>query len=102
VIPYTRAHSRDEAQYNEWMALEDRALKMALAGDENLSSGMTGVARLDSDFTILKWALRDTMVLGFTSGFEGADDIHPPLPELSAAAHALIKLALILTAHVIA
>jgi len=40
------------------MALEDRALKMALAGDENLSSGMTGVAVLDANFTILKWALR--------------------------------------------
>jgi hypothetical protein len=84
------------------MTLEDRALKMALAGDENLSTGMTGVAHLDGDFTILKWALRDTMVLGFVSGFEGAEDIHPPLPELSTAAHALIKLALILTAHAIA
>lgn len=51
------------------MVLEDRALKMALAGDENLSSGMTGVASLDSNFTILKWALRYglSLLLAFLS-----------------------------------
>jgi len=97
-----RTFNREEAQYDEWMALEDRALKMALAGDENLSSGMTGVAVLDANFTILKWALRDTMVLGFISGFLGEEDIHPPIPALSGAAHALLKLALALTANEIA
>lgn len=45
---------------------------------------------------------RDTMVRGFISGYEGTNDIHPPIPELAAASHALIRLALILTSHTIA
>lgn len=54
----SNAQFRSYAQYEEWMALEDRALKMALAGDEQLSTGMTGVAQLSADFSVLKWALR--------------------------------------------
>lgn len=42
------------------------------------------------------------MVLGFISGFLGEEDIHPPIPALSGAAHALLKLALALTANEIA
>ncbi len=53
--PFT---TRDAAQFDEWMVLENRALKMALAGDEQLTSGMRGTAELDYKFTILKWALR--------------------------------------------
>jgi hypothetical protein len=102
-MAFTRkSFNRDAATYDDWMALEDRAMKLALAGDQNLSTGVTGSAILDKNFTVLKWALRDTMVLGFISGFDNAEDAHPPIPGLSRVSHALLRLALILTAADIA
>jgi len=93
---------RDDAMYDEWLKMEQNALKTALAGDENLNSGASGVVHLDENMTILKWALRDTMVTGFLSAFDQKEDIHPMDSKMNIAIHALLKLALILTEKQIA
>ncbi len=47
-------------------------------------------------------AFRDTLVEGFISGFGAQEDAHPAIGPLSSAAHALLRLALMLTARDIA
>jgi len=79
---FTKEGSRDDKLFDEWITTEQRALKISLAGDENLNSGAKGKAILDQKFTILKWALRDTMVRGYISGFEDKIDVHPAIPQM--------------------
>lgn len=45
--------------------------------------------------TVVRWALRDTMVRAFIDAFEGKDDAHPANPDLETGVHAAIALALI-------
>lgn len=50
----------------------------------------------------LKWALRDTMAVGFLTALRGEEDIHPVSLRLHDACYAMLKLALVVTADQIA
>jgi len=89
--------TRDESIWKEWMAMEVNGLMLTLAGDQELTTGITRFAKLDDHYAPLKWGLRDTMVLGFKTAMENVQDIHPPIPELGDVLYSLITLALILT-----
>eukprot|EP01130_Rhizamoeba_saxonica_P018871 TRINITY_DN959_c0_g1_i2.p1 TRINITY_DN959_c0_g1~~TRINITY_DN959_c0_g1_i2.p1 ORF type:complete len:398 (-),score=117.31 TRINITY_DN959_c0_g1_i2:67-1260(-) len=86
-----------EDQWNEWHVLEINGMLLCLAGDPELNSGVETEAQLSQDVSMIKWLLRDTMVLGFRSGLDGTEDIHPPIPELDDAVHSLLKMAMIIT-----
>lgn len=85
-------HTLEELLYSEKFSM-----KAALAGDEQLNSGVSGSAQLEGVYLVLKWILRDTMVRGFMSAFSSEDDSHPPLEEFHEATHALLQMALMMT-----
>jgi len=91
--------SRDEQVWTEWMVLELNGMKLVLAGDAETSTGVTTSVHLEKPFSLVKYALRDTMVVAFNEGFAGIPDRHPPIIEIDSAVHALLKLALIVTEH---
>lgn len=72
-------------------------MKMCLAGSTEINSGVKGVADIPAEYLPLKWALRDTMVKGWMSGFNGEEDVHPLQEDLVPAVRALLNLALIMT-----
>ncbi|KNC51960.1 uncharacterized protein AMSG_08206 [Thecamonas trahens ATCC 50062] len=86
----------------EYLVLERNGMLMALAGDEQLSTGVTGSAVVDSAFAPLAVVLRDTAAAAFTAGYDGGNDLAPYDPALTTSAYALIKLALLHTATDIA
>jgi len=58
-MAFVKSHfvEKDEL-WTEWMEMEKNALKLALAGDQEVNTGVTGVADLEPNFQLLKWALR--------------------------------------------
>lgn len=50
--------SKDDTLFHEWMELEKNGLVMVLAGDPELSTGVTATADLPKTFSNLRWALR--------------------------------------------
>lgn len=49
---------RDDALFRDYMEMEKNGMLTALAGDEQLNSGVKGTADLPHNFLPLKWALR--------------------------------------------
>ena len=72
-------------------------MKISLSGDDQLNTGAKGVAQLNYDYTLLKWALRDTIVQGFLSGFTNTKDKYPNIPDMYECIQCILKLALMLT-----
>lgn len=50
--------SKDETTWKEWMTMEETAMRMCLAGDNSLTSGVTAVAELAPKHMPFKWAFR--------------------------------------------
>jgi hypothetical protein len=50
--------SKDEEQWQEWMALERAGILGVLAGDDQLSTGVTATAPLPRNYATLRYALR--------------------------------------------
>jgi hypothetical protein len=84
---------------DDWMNVEKNSLVLALAGDESLNTGAMGFAELDATYAMLKWALRDTLVCGFSSGLKNEADTHPLTEGHLLATRALLELALIMTSR---
>lgn len=60
------------ATFDELLLLEKQGFRLTLAGDEQASTGVKGVAGgLREHHTALKWLLRDTLLSGFDSGLAG-------------------------------
>lgn len=85
----------------ESMYLEMNALRLTLGGDVAANTGFRGFAELSPPYSSLRWALRDTLIIAYNKAYRGDDDDDHPQP-LPAAAHALLRLALIATADRIA
>jgi len=94
--------TKDETTWTEWMTIEINGLKLAIAGDPLLTTGVLEQVHLSEDYMTLKWGLRDTMTLGFLSGLENREDIHPPLPEYDDVIHSVMKMALMVTEEKVA
>jgi len=90
----------DQELFDAWLDSEDSELARALAG-EAASTGLLGVSVHIEDECqqTIKWAMRDTLLAGYRSGYEKQDEPHPIPLHLEPAVEALIKLALILTAE---
>lgn len=87
------------------MTLEVNGLKGALAGDPDISTGVTASKPLSTRLTVVKWALRDTLMAAFSSAFAAKNpqaDAHPYDPALHEAGHCLCRLALMTTAEHVA
>jgi hypothetical protein len=89
--------TREESLFTEWIQSEPQALAMEIAGAGNNSGVKAMHEYSDEKLDNLRWALRDTMLNGFYSAFQGEKDEHPVLPETHHAANALLKLALLVT-----
>jgi len=89
--------SREKNDWDEWMYLEKSGMKLILAGDTETNSGVKTNVQLSPQHTLIKYALRDTMMVAFNEAFEGKEDRHPPIPELDDNIYSLLNLALILT-----
>lgn len=90
------------AMFDEWKILEHRGLECCLAGSD-LNSGTAPLEDVPEHVVNVRWALRDTACLAFRMAFfTVAEDPHPLIPEQSAVAHALIRLALLATTDVVA
>jgi hypothetical protein len=50
--------NKDIKKLEEWVSIEAQAMKLALAGDQQLNSGVKGAAEMDATYAVLKWALR--------------------------------------------
>lgn len=87
--------SRDESTWSEWMTLEQNGLKLVLGGDTTVSTGVTASVNLSEEFSLVRDALRDTMVCGFNFGHTSDANPHPPIPSIGLEIHALVKLALV-------
>jgi hypothetical protein len=97
-MAYTEnSFSREKNKWDEWMYLEKSGMKLILAGDTDANTGVRTPVLLSPQHTIIKYALRDTMVLAFNEAMDGKEDRHPPIPNLDDYIYSLIKLALILT-----
>lgn len=77
-------------------------LSMCQSGRESTTSGTLPPCALPKSQGVIRMALRDTLVKGWLSAAQGVDDHCPVMPALSGRAHAVLKLALILTWDVIA
>jgi len=90
--------SLSDEKFYEYLTMEENGMKMVLGG-EAISTGVTAAAQnLSLEHTLVRDALRDTMVLGFNEAFEGKDNKHNLTSiNLITAAHALLKMALIVT-----
>jgi len=92
---------RDEA-FDQIMQKEVNSLKLELAGAGANSGIMQLYEYKDGKYDALRWALRDTLIRACDDALEGKADAHPLRPELQEGAHALLKLALIVTSKNIA
>jgi len=97
-----KTFSRDSKTWEEWMTLEKNGMKLVLAGDEEINSGVTATVQFGKEFSLLRCALRDTMMVAYNQALAGEPDTHPPILELDDAVHALLKLALIITENELA
>jgi len=88
--------------FAELIELERNGMAMALAGDAELNSGATGSAVLRPAHQLLKWTLRDTMLLAFNCALVGDPDPHPLQTDCQRSLRLLIELALHLTCSEIA
>lgn len=77
-------------------------LSMCQSSRESTTSGTLPPCALPKPQGVVRMALRDTLVKGWLSAAQGAADHCPVMPALSQRAHAVLKLALILTWDVIA
>jgi hypothetical protein len=102
ITPSTQLLCVHNARGHQFLELERNGMAMALAGDAQLNSGATGVALLSAQHTLLKWVLRDTMLLAFNSALDGSVDPHPWEIHRRAPVRLLIELALLLTSDEIA
>eukprot|EP01125_Pyxidicula_operculata_P010623 TRINITY_DN349_c0_g1_i1.p1 TRINITY_DN349_c0_g1~~TRINITY_DN349_c0_g1_i1.p1 ORF type:complete len:370 (+),score=50.20 TRINITY_DN349_c0_g1_i1:996-2105(+) len=87
------------SKWDECVATESNAIKVVLGGDPELNSGATAWAQLPSQYNLLRFALRDTLLKGFLSSYSGSPDAHPLQPSLHKYIHSLLKLALIQTTN---
>jgi hypothetical protein len=90
----------DVELFDSWMDSEDQELARALAG-EAASTGLVGVnVDIDDQYLLAcKWAMRDTLLAGFQSGFAKEPEKHAIALHLEPAVEALIKMALMLTSE---
>jgi hypothetical protein len=77
-------------------------LSMCQSSRDSSTSGTLPPCALPKPLGVVRMALRDTLVKGWLSAVQGADDRCPAIPALSERAHAVLKLALIITWDVIA
>jgi hypothetical protein len=77
-------------------------LSMCQSSRDSTTSGTLPPCALPKPQGVVRMALRDTLVKGWLSAVQGVDDHCPVVPALSERAHAVLKLALILTWNVIA
>jgi hypothetical protein len=92
-----RSFLRPEATWREWLALERNGLRMTLAGDPQVNSGVQLESPLPPAWAALRWALRDTLLCAFDAAYAGKPDEHPLSATLHAPMHALFRLALMHT-----
>jgi hypothetical protein len=91
-----------EPLWKELIEMEKNGMRLSLGG-LSLNSGVEGRADLPISIEPIRIALRDTMVLGFTAGYEGnADPQLPRTKPLSIHFSSLIRLALIMSENIIA
>ena len=83
------------------MELELRGNVMSLAG-EDISTGVTQAQKLEPAFAVLQTLLRDTLVLQFDLSFEQGESCLEVNELLEPAMHAMLRLAVILTADNVA
>eukprot|EP01126_Amoeba_proteus_P043663 TRINITY_DN4803_c0_g1_i3.p1 TRINITY_DN4803_c0_g1~~TRINITY_DN4803_c0_g1_i3.p1 ORF type:complete len:328 (-),score=68.78 TRINITY_DN4803_c0_g1_i3:1296-2279(-) len=86
-----------QEQFQNYQEMELNGLKLALADFPEVSTGVNATATLTGHHLVVKWALRDTMLRGFYSGFSGMPDQHPRLSSLDPYLYALLNLSLIVT-----
>jgi len=97
-MAYTEnSFSRDKKQWDEWMYLEYSGMKLILAGDTETNTGVQSNIQLTPQLTLIKYALRDTMMVAFNEAINNKEDRHPPIPNLDDSIYSILKLALILT-----
>jgi len=90
--------SRDSVTWSGWMTMEENGMKMVLGGDTQLSTGVTAVVgQLSQGHSLVRDALRDTMVCAFNHALNGQANPHPTIPAIGPEIHSLLKLALIVT-----
>lgn len=75
---------------------------MCQSSHDSTTSGTLSPCALPKPLRVVRMALRDTLVKGWLSAAQGIDDHCPVIPATSRRAHAVLKLALILTWDVIA
>jgi hypothetical protein len=96
----------NEEMFREYLQMEKNGMRCSLAGDNQLNSGATGTANLPKVFENLRWALRDTILLGFMSAYNDFPDKHSiknfDHKDWLFGARSLIELALIVTQNQIA
>eukprot|EP00455_Lapot_gusevi_P023869 TRINITY_DN2478_c0_g1_i1.p1 TRINITY_DN2478_c0_g1~~TRINITY_DN2478_c0_g1_i1.p1 ORF type:complete len:528 (-),score=190.56 TRINITY_DN2478_c0_g1_i1:96-1592(-) len=85
--------------FDEWMILERKGLAMTLGGDDQISTGVTAGCDLPPAYAPFRWALRDTLMAGFSHAIAGQADACPFDESLLVPSYALLRLALILTAN---
>ena len=94
--PYSDLKEFDLDLFNSWISMETIEMGRALGG-EAVNTGVKGSeSLLEEDLSVLEFALRDTLVLGYLAGVNGRDNIHPITSEHDRTAmHTIIELALI-------
>jgi len=86
-----------DEKWSDTLESEKTSFKLALSEYPELSTGVTATSSLSPEFQQLKWALRDTLLRGFNSGFTDEKDLHPRIPEIDDVLYSYINLALIFT-----
>ena len=94
--------NRDEKLFDDWLIMEEKAQACSISGAD-FNSGVREVEKISNPILdSLRWALRDTMLLGFYSALKDEKDVCPINPKLTKYCYSLIDLALITTLDVIA
>ena len=87
--------------------MERRGFANVLAGSTFASTGVkndigTDLSASIRELRIVRLAMRDTIVSAFNAACAGEKDSHPPIKEMHGIAQDLIRLALCVTADVVA
>lgn len=96
-------HWDPESFESEIVNYEISSMKMTIAGDSEMNSGVSeGALDINGPLSVLVTALRDTAVSGFMRGYEDFEKVHMECsPSDIEKAKAIIGLALIISANVI-
>jgi hypothetical protein len=93
---------KDEKTFENWLTMEESSQAYSLGGSE-LNSGVRPEEVIkDPMVNDLRYALRDTILLGYRCGLTGEENSHKTMDELEKYWYCLIEMALMTTEDIIA